>query len=69
MFMTVPLANGKYVVTYDEGKITATRHEEEWRDLTGDNLIYHLLMRNAELECTIHELQLEINRLKDEATK
>lgn len=36
------LEGGKYEVTYDAGKLTAKRYGEEWRDCTGDNLMYFL---------------------------
>ena len=38
-------ADGKYTVINENGKLTALRHGEPWgRDLTGDNLIYWMLM-------------------------
>jgi hypothetical protein len=33
----------EYAVIWD-GKLTATRHGQEWRDLTGDNLVLSLAM-------------------------
>ena len=65
MNMTVPLDNGKYCITMKDNKITETRHGEPWRDLTGDNLMYYLLLRNAELECKIHELNTSTVKLAD----
>jgi hypothetical protein len=57
MEMQTPLDNGKYVVTMKDNKVTATRHGEPWRDLTGDNLVFHLLMLVADLECRMPELE------------
>ncbi len=38
----VTVAEGKYTVVIDGGKLTALRYGEPWRDLCGDNLIYWL---------------------------
>lgn len=38
----VTVADGKYTVVIDGGKLTALRYGEPWRDLCGDNLIYWL---------------------------
>lgn len=38
-------ADGKYTVKYDNGHLTALRYGEPWqRDLTGDKLVYHMLV-------------------------
>ena len=46
----IELDGGKYVVTHENGKITATRHGEPWRDLTGDNLFYFMMMKLVDRE-------------------
>ena len=46
MVETLSLEDGKYVLTFDAGKLTATRHGEPWRDLSGDKLVY-LLFEHA----------------------
>lgn len=56
MDMQLPLDNGKYVITVKDNTITATRHGEPWRDLTGDNIMFFLLTHIADLECCIGEL-------------
>lgn len=38
----ISVADGKYTVVIDGGKLSALRHGEPWRDLSGDNLIYWL---------------------------
>jgi len=40
--MKIDLENGKYTYIFEEdtGKQYALRHGEDWRALTGDNLIY-----------------------------
>lgn len=41
---SITIADGKYTVQYDNGRLTALRYGEPWRDLTGDNLIYWLMV-------------------------
>ena len=43
-------ADGKYTVCNDSGRVTALRHGEPWRDLTGDNLVYWMLVDSLKLE-------------------
>jgi len=44
-------ADGKYTITNDNGKLTALRNGEPWgRDLTGDNLIYWMLVEVDKLK-------------------
>ena len=38
----IDVDSGKYTVVIDGGSLTALRHGEPWRDLTGDKLIYWL---------------------------
>ena len=39
------IANGKYTIINDNGRLSALRHGEYWnRDLCGDNLIYWMLV-------------------------
>ncbi len=57
---SIKLYNGKYEVILNETKpfvFKALRHGEEWRDLTGDNLVLQMFFR-------IQELEEEILRLK-----
>lgn len=43
-------AEGKYTVINDNGKLTALRNGEPWeRDLTGDNLVYWMLVESLRL--------------------
>lgn len=51
MTMQHSFADGKYTVVNDNGKLTALRHGEAWdRDLTGDNLIYWMLVEVDKLK-------------------
>jgi hypothetical protein len=51
-------ADGKYTVINDNGKLTALRHGEPWsRDLTGDNLIYWMLVEVDRLKDEVRQLQ------------
>lgn len=54
---TIKLDNGKYEITTDDGRLTTLRYGEEWRDDTGDGLIYSLV-------CEIESLQDKINEAK-----
>ncbi|QAY01999.1 hypothetical protein VpaJT1_70 [Vibrio phage VpaJT_1] len=47
--MTVTLDGGKYRIENNNGVLQAYRHGGPWRDLAGDNLIYHLVHRVSEL--------------------
>lgn len=43
--------DGKYTVIYDNGRLTALRNGEPWnRDITGDNLIYWMLVEAIRLK-------------------
>lgn len=53
-------ADGKYTVINDNGVLKALRNGEEWRDLTGDNLIYWML-------CAVDQLKTENAALKAQA--
>lgn len=35
---------GKYTVISENGRQQALRHGEPWRDLTGDNLVYWMMV-------------------------
>jgi hypothetical protein len=48
-------ADGKYTVINDRGKLTALRYGEPWRDITGDNLIYWMLVEVAALKQQLAE--------------
>lgn len=50
-------ADGKYIVINDNGNLTALRYGEPWnRDLTGDNLVYWMLVESLELKRQRDEL-------------
>jgi hypothetical protein len=59
MRLDVDVADGKYVVHINEGKLTASRYGNPWRDLTGDNLIYWLAVELAEAREIVEKLRLE----------
>lgn len=60
---TVTVADGKYQVFSDRGKMWALRNGEPWgRDLTGDNLVYWMMMRILELEAVVKEAGLEVKK-------
>lgn len=51
------VSDGKYKVIFDNGKLSATRYGEEWRSLTGDNLIFSLAFE-------LNEAREELAKLK-----
>lgn len=59
--------DGKYTVIFDEqsGALKALRYGDEWRDLSGDKLIYCMLAEHADAQAEIARLRgalEEINR-------
>lgn len=53
MAKTIKLDDGKYTIVYNEHNqypAKCLRYGEEWRDLTGDNLIFWLCAKIEELE-------------------
>lgn len=60
-------ADGKYTVINENGKLTALRHGELWgRDLTGDNLIYWMLMDALKLKAERDALAAELKALREQ---
>lgn len=57
MKLDVDVADGKYTVHINSGKLTASRYGEPWRVLTGDNLIYWLAVELAEAREVIEEFR------------
>ena len=58
-------ADGKYTVINENGKLTALRHGELWgRDLTGDNLIYWMLMDALKLKAERDALAAKLAELE-----
>jgi hypothetical protein len=52
----ISVNDGKYTVVIAEGKLSALRYGEPWRDLTGDNLVYWLAVELQSARETIGEL-------------
>lgn len=63
MNWSVSVDNGKYEVDYIDGKLTAYRHGEPWRDCTGDNLVYWLAVELAEAREELEELKYRLEGL------
>lgn len=58
---------GKYTVVFRaSGKLEAHRYGQQWRDLTGDNLVYHLAL---ELDEARRNLSLAIEDRDDARAK
>lgn len=65
----IDVNNGKYTVVFDDsnGKLTALRYGEPWRDIQGDNLVYWLAMS---LQCAKEQIaELLWNSQADEFNK
>ena len=58
MIDKIVLADGKYTVTHQNGVLTAQRYGYPWRDMTGDNLMFYMVMRILELEERLSNLQI-----------
>lgn len=57
MIEQMSFADDKYIVINDNGNLTALRYGEPWkRDLTGDNLVYWMLVESLELKRQRDEL-------------
>ena len=56
---SIKLYDGKYEVLYQSKPhvFKVLRHGEEWRDLTGDNLVLQMFFRIQELEEEILKLK------------
>lgn len=57
-------AHGKYILIYNNGKLTALRHGELWdRHLTGDSLVYWMLIEVNQLKAQREEMLAALNEL------
>lgn len=52
----IDVADGKYTVINDNGRLSALRHGEPWQDLTGNNLVYWLAVELRDARTTNQEL-------------
>lgn len=52
----IDLNDGKYSVINDDGRLTALRHGEPWRNLSGDNLIYWMFVEIVNLKAEIAQM-------------
>ena len=50
------LENGKYEVTFDGGKLSATRYGEQWRDLTGDGMVLAMMLECMDAQSQRNDL-------------
>jgi hypothetical protein len=65
----IQLDGGKYTVVSDKGGLRALRNGQEWRDLSGDNLVYYMLCRIEELTEAANRAAArldEVSKLVDE---
>ena len=54
---SVSVADGKYIVFNDNGRLSALRNGKPWdRDLTGDNLVYWMLVEILALKAALAEM-------------
>mgnify|MGYP000872976592 FL=1 len=52
----IDLNDGKYSVINDDGRLTALRYGEPWRNLSGDNLIYWMFVEIVNLKAEIAQM-------------
>ena len=53
----ITVADGKYTLINDNGKLTALRNGEPWgRDLVGDNLVYWMMVEIRQLKEKLSEV-------------
>lgn len=46
----IDIADGRYTIINDNGRLTALRHGQPWgRDLIGDNLVYWMMVEIIDL--------------------
>lgn len=55
-------ADGKYTVISDNGKLNALRYGEPWQDLSGNNLVYWMLVESISLKEKLDEVQKDANK-------
>lgn len=57
--------DGKYTVTFDEqsGALKALRYGDEWRDLSGDKLVYCMLAAHADAQAEIARLRGALEKI------
>lgn len=48
--------DGKYTVINDNGILTALRHGKAWQDLSGNNLVYSMLIKALALQAEVARL-------------
>ena len=56
----IDVADGKYTVIYDNGRLTALRYGEPWRDINGDNLVYYLAVELRQARENVQALLLDL---------
>jgi len=53
--------SSKYTVLFDDGRLSATRNGEPWRNLVGDGLVLSMAQRIEELEDFVHQACLHLS--------
>lgn len=69
MVKTIKLNDGEYTIIYDENNqcpVKCLRYGQDWKDLTGDNLIFYLCNKITELTEKLADKELEIEDLEEE---
>lgn len=56
--------DGKYTVIYDNGRLKALCYDQPWRDLTGDNLVYAMLVKASQLQAERDALAAKLKELE-----
>lgn len=54
MATRIDLDGGKYTVINDNGKLSALRHGQPWQDLSGNNLVYWMMVEIEQLRARLN---------------
>lgn len=68
MVKTITLGEGKYTIIYDKNSqypVKCLRYGQDWKDLTGDNLIFYLCNKITELTERLADKEIEIEELEE----
>ena len=64
--VNVKMPDGKYTIVQDAtGRTKVLRYNDEWRDVTGDNVILAAAYRIEELETELREANDRIKRMEE----
>ena len=69
MSIEIKLDDGKYTYILNDNEHKALRHGEEWRDLTGDNLVLNMGFEIESLRTQLAKANERVRELEQEKNK